>query len=159
MTTSKNAMDEDYLACSYSTESQCHAILDDNGLTGIVYLHEPSDDPKVTGEVIATCFAFNRIVPIELEDVQSYRPNPPPIAKGYASKVAVCRKPKSHRWDLIWSTDGESVVLQRDGIAWALVSIDNRRGLSKAIEVEGPWGRPWSDKVYESSEWATEGTT
>jgi hypothetical protein len=36
---------------------------------GILYLHAPSADPRRTGEVEATCFAFNRVDPIELKEL------------------------------------------------------------------------------------------
>ncbi len=110
-------MAEDSLVWSYSPESRRHVMLVDDGLTGILYLHATSDDPEKIGRVEASCFAYNRIEPIDTTDVQSYRPNPPPIAKGYASKHAVCQSPKSHQWGLVWSSDGESVVLMRDGQA------------------------------------------
>lgn len=146
-------MDENLLACSYSEESRRHAMLADNGQTGIVYLHGPSDNQEKTGEVEASCFAYNRIDPIETKDVQRYRPNPPPIAKGYASNAAVCREPRTHTWRLIWSLGGDAVLLTRDDTAWAIASLDNRRGCSKAIESPGPWGNPWSKELYEGIEW------
>src|SRR6516162_7041945 len=108
-------MDDNVLVCSSSEGGRRHAILADDGLTGILYLHAPTDNPDKTAEIEATCFAFNRIQPIETKDVQSYRPNPPPIAKGYASKNAVCPKPKSHEWVIVWSLDGQAAVLMRDG--------------------------------------------
>ena len=146
-------MDDDFLVCSYSEDSHRHAILADGGVTGILYLHAPSDDPAKTGEVEATCFAYNRVDPIDTKDVQSYRPNPPPIAKGYASPDAVCRRSESHKWELIFSADGTAVLLMRDGKPWAMVSLDAPRGCSKAIEAPGPWGNPWSNEMHQATEW------
>jgi hypothetical protein len=146
-------MDEDFLTCSYSPDSHRHAVLADDGFTGILYLHAPSDDPRVTGEVQATCFAYNRIDPIEPGDVPKYPPKPPPIAKGYASKLAVCREPSAHAWQVVFSADGAAVLLKKDGEPWAIVSLEASRGLSKAIEVPGPWGAPWSDEAYQSTKW------
>src|SRR5437588_4042225 len=74
----KTTMNSDFLVCAYSEDSHRHAILADDGLTGILYLHAPSDDPARTAEVEATCFAYNRIEPIEVKDVHTYRPAPPP---------------------------------------------------------------------------------
>src|SRR5262245_51068779 len=127
-------MDDGFIVCAYSEDSYRHAILADDGVTGIVYLHAPSDDEAKTGEVEATCFAYNRIEPIDTKEVQRYRPNPPPIAKGYASKDAVCRTPESHKWSLKFSRDGTAVLLIRDGKPWAIVSLAEPRGLSKAID-------------------------
>jgi hypothetical protein len=146
-------MDDDFLVCAYSEDSHRHAILADDGRTGILYLHAPSEDPERTGKVEATCFAYNRIDPIEVEYIHTYRPDPPPIAKGYASTTAVCLKPKAHTWHLIWSLDGSCVVLMRDKEPWGIASVDQRRGFSKAIQTQGPWGSPWSNEVYHATEW------
>ena len=146
-------MSEDLLVCVYSEDSRRHAVLADDGVTGIIYLHAPSDDAAKTGDVDASCFAYNRVDPIDPRDVKSYRPNPPPIAKGYASKEAVCRRPESHKWELTFSTDGTAVLLMKNGKPWAMVSLDARHGFSKAIEAPGPWGSPWSDVVHKATEW------
>ena len=146
-------MEDDFLVCEYSEDSHRHAILVDDGRTGILYLHAPSDDPEKTGEVEASCFAYNRIEPIEMKDAKAYRPHPPPIAKEYASAAAVSTRPEAHRWQLIWSLDGNSVALVRDEEPWAIASIDQRHGTTKAVQTQGPWGSPWSNDVYEATEW------
>jgi hypothetical protein len=146
-------MDDEFLVCAYSEDSHRHAILADDGVTGILYLHAPSDDAAKTGEVEATCFAYNRVEPIDIKEVQSYRPNPPPIAKGYASKDSVCRMPESHKWNLKFSLDGTAVLLIRDGKPWAMVSLDAPRGFSKAIKAPGPWGSPWSSEAHAAMKW------
>jgi hypothetical protein len=137
----------------YAEDSHRHAILADDGTTGILYLHAPSDDAAKTGAVEATGFAYNRVDPIDTEEVQRYRPKPPPIARGYASKDAMCRRPESHSWKLEFSLDGTAVLLTRDGEPWAMASLDAPRGFSKAIEAIGPWGSPWSNAVHEATEW------
>jgi hypothetical protein len=149
-------MDDDFLACVYSKSSHRHAILADDGVTGILYLHAPSDDPTRTGKVEATCFAYNRVDPIDTKDVQSYRPNPPPIATGYASNHAVCRNPMSTEWKLSFSIDGTAVLLTRDGEPWAIVALSCPRGSSKAIQTPGPWGAPWSGELHDKTEWGGE---
>jgi len=146
-------MEDEFLVCAYSEDSHRHAMLADDGVTGILYLHAVSEDAAKTGEVEATCFAYNRVDPIDTTEIQRYRPKPPPIAKGYASKDAVCRTPKSHKWKLKFSTDGTAVLLTRDGKPWAMVSLVARRGFSKAIEATGPWGNPWSSKVHQATAW------
>jgi hypothetical protein len=142
-----------FVVCSYSEDSHRDAILADDGRTGILYLHGPTDAPEHTGQVEASCFAFNRVEPIEPSDVRRYRPGPPPIAQGYASNVAVCRWPMADAWELLWSLDGEAVVLVRNGEPWAIASLAQRTGLSRAIETPGPWGHPWSVKAYEAITW------
>jgi hypothetical protein len=149
----KQTMDEELLLCVYSDDSHRHAILADDGVIGILSLHAPSDDAAKMGDVEATCFAYNRVEPIDTSEVQRYRPNPPPIAKGYASRDAVCRNPESHQWNLEFSPDGTAVLLMKDGKPWAMVSLDAPRGYSKAIEAPGPWGSPWSDELHAATEW------
>ncbi len=107
-------MTEDFAACSYCQHTQRHAILADDSLTGWVHLHAASSDPDGTGPVEATCFAYNRCELIEVKDVQSHRPGPPPIAKGYGFDAAVCPDPENHHWRLVWSRDGDIVLLLRD---------------------------------------------
>jgi len=72
-------MGDEVLVCAYSEDNHRHAMLVDDGITGILYLHAPSDDAEKAGEVEATCFAYNRVDPIDTKDVQRYRPGPPPI--------------------------------------------------------------------------------
>jgi hypothetical protein len=146
-------MGDEVLLCAYSEVSHRHAMLVDDGITGIIYMHAPSDNAETTGEIEATCFAYNRVDPIDPKEVKRYRPSPPPIARGYASKDAVCRTPESHNWNLRFSSDGTAVLLLRDGKPWAMVSLDEPRGFSKAIEAPGPWGNPWSIEVYMSTDW------
>jgi hypothetical protein len=128
-------------------------MLADDGVTGIVYLHAPSNDPGKTGEVQATCFAYNRIDPIEPSEVPNYLPGPPPIAKGYASNQAVCREPQAHTWELLFSTDGTAVLLTKDGEPWAMVSVEASRGFSNALQRQGPWGAPSANEVYLATNW------
>lgn len=146
-------MNEEIIACMYSVDSHRHAMLADDGFTGILYLHSPSKNVEIPGKVEATCFAYNRVQPIETNEVSRYRPNPPPIAKGYASKVAVCKNPTAHRWLVKFSINGTVALLLRDADPWAIVSVDEPRGYSKAIEVSGPWGNPWSNEVYIATNW------
>lgn len=146
-------MDDVILACVYSESSHRQAILIDDGVTGILYLHASSDDAARTGDVEATCFAYNRIDPIDPKDVKHYRPKPPPVAKPYASQQAVCHNPGTHQWKIYFSSDGTAVVLIRDGHPWAMASLAAPRGYSCAIESPGPWGNSWSNEAYLATEW------
>ncbi|MBM4067451.1 MAG: hypothetical protein FJ271_00695 [Planctomycetes bacterium] len=78
--------EEAVLFAAYSNSSRRHAMLTDNGVVGVLYLHAPSDDPERTGDIEASCFVFNRVEPINLKDVKNFRPGPPPIATGYAAR-------------------------------------------------------------------------
>lgn len=139
-------MEEELFLAFYNETSKRHAVIEDDGLTAWLYLSQPSDDPAKTKPIDSYGFVYNRKEPIEVKEVQNYRPDPPPIAKGYASEEAVCTNPDQHRWSVLWSEDGESVLLQRDGIPWCLIMNGEKMGYSKAIKVEGDWGHPWNDE-------------
>jgi hypothetical protein len=47
-------MDDDFVVCVYSEYSHRHAILADDGVTGVLYLHAPSNDISLSGDVEAT---------------------------------------------------------------------------------------------------------
>lgn len=142
-----------YLVCVYSVDSGRHAILADDGVIGVLYLHAPSTDPTKTGGVEGAGFAFNRKPPVGLGEVAGFQPGPPPIAKGSASPEAVCVEPMGHRWRLKFSADGSAVLLTRDAEPWVVVSLATPRGFSRAVAKPGPWGKPWSDDVYEETDW------
>lgn len=144
-------MEENIIEVVYSEESQRHAMLVEDGNCGILYLHAPSSDANVLGHVVAASFVFNRFKLIDFKDVAKYRPNPPPIAKGYGSDQAVCSDPEAYVWSIQFSVDGEQAVVLRDSVPWALVSEQHRKGLSKAISTSGPWGGPWSTKIYQET--------
>ena len=147
-------MTEELFISWYNETSRRHAILSDDGTTAWLYLHNPTQDTVQTGPVEIACFVYNRIEPIIETEVQQYRPSPPPITKRYASQSAVCRQPDTHDWTIVWSNDGESAVLKKDGIPWCFIELATKRKRSKGIEIEGPWGAPWSEEAYANIEWS-----
>jgi hypothetical protein len=139
---------------SYSERSRRHAIFTDDGRTGWVYLQAPSDNPAISGIVQADAFAYSRVDPIDVQDVQSYRPSPPPIACGYASANSKCSDPHCYEWRFVWSEHGDAVVLLRNEDPWCIATPEQSRGYSKAVAIEGPWGSPWSEHVYAHRNWS-----
>lgn len=116
---------------------------EDNGTSAWLYLSEPG-----TGRVMADAWAYNRVPPPPVSQVSSYRPGPPPAAKGYAGPQAVCPDPSGHRWELRWSADGESVAVLRDGVALALIALARRPGYSRFLAKPGPWGATWDEQLF-----------
>ncbi len=142
-------MEENLFITSYNEISKMHAVLSDEGEVAFLYLHAPSDNPSQTGELLATVIAYNRVEPIDIKDVQSYRPAPPPIAQGYGSEMAVIKIPNEIEWSFMWSDNGDSVLLYKNELPWCLVNECDKKGYSKAIKMSGPWGEPWDDKLIE----------
>jgi hypothetical protein len=116
---------------------------EDDGTSAWLYLSEP-DSPRV----IADAWVFNRVAPPPVSRVASYRPGPPPAAEGYAGPGALCAVPAAHEWSLLWSADGESVAVLRDGVALALIARAGRPGYSRLLAKSGPWGLVWDEELF-----------
>jgi hypothetical protein len=119
------------------------ATFADDGTSAWLYLSEAG-----TPKVIADAWVYNRVPPPPLSEVRSYRPGPPPAAEGYAAPEALCANPSAHRWSLVWSADGESIALLRDGIALALIARAERPGYSRFLCKTGPWGSVWDEELF-----------
>lgn len=141
------------LLFKYCPHSKRHIMLMDNGLTAVLYLHSTSPSEDQVRKVEATAFAFNRIEPIAKDEVERFRPYPPPIAADYASSDALCNNPEGSDWKIKISKSGNAVLLFRNEIPWTWTSIDVPWGMSKAVSTDGPWGKPWSEPVMNQEEW------
>src|SRR5687767_9645888 len=86
------------------------AILDDYGIAGWLYLTE-----RGGGKTEADAWVYNRIAAPSMAAIKSFHGGPPPAAKGYASKNALCLDPLAHEWAFLWSSDGEAVAITKDG--------------------------------------------
>lgn len=119
------------------------AVLDDDGTSAWLYVTEP-DSRKPA----ADAWVYNRIAAPPAEAIESYRGGPPPAAQGFAGESARCEDPSSHAWSFVWSPDGESVAVARDGEPVAFIVAGQKYGYSRNLAKEGPWGRPWSEELY-----------
>ncbi len=116
---------------------------EDDGNSAWLYLSEPE-----TPRVVADAWAFNLIPPPPVERVASYRPSPPPAAEGFAGPQALCAEPSFHQWSLLWSVDGESIAVLKDGVALALIVRATRPGYSRLLAKSGPWGQVWDEELF-----------
>lgn len=119
------------------------AVLEDDGKSGWLYVTDP-DSRKPIGDG----WVFNRVAAPQIEAIKSYRGGPPPAAAGYASENALCDDPLSHEWSFVWSSDGESVAVAKDGEAVAFIVGDQKGGYSRELMKEGPWGHHWSVELF-----------
>jgi hypothetical protein len=124
-------------------QSHRFAVLEDDGTSAWLYLTERNSQKP-----IADVWVYNRIPTPPTKDIQSYRGGPPPAASGYASDLALCLTPTSHEWTLLWSADGESVAVTKDGVPVACIVAGQERGCSRELLMDGPWGNTWSDELY-----------
>ncbi|MHC4694986.1 MAG: hypothetical protein ACYS67_19825 [Planctomycetota bacterium] len=136
--------DENLFINDQNPQSLRFAVIEDDGNSAWLYLTE-CDSPKPVADV----WLYNRIPAPPMEDIQSYRGGPPPAARGYVSDSALCMTPKNHEWRFLWSTDRESVAVTRDGVPVACIVAGQKRGYSRELNKDGPWGNTWSDELYD----------
>ncbi|HEV3145752.1 MAG TPA: hypothetical protein VGZ47_17825 [Gemmataceae bacterium] len=126
-------------------ESRRLAVLEDNGTSARLYV--TAVDSRIP---VADAWVYNRIAAPPAEEIKSYRGGPPLAAQGYASKDALCEDPSSHEWSFLWSQDGESVAVVKDGEPVAFIIGGQKGGYSRELIKDGPWGHPWSEEVFRS---------
>jgi hypothetical protein len=128
-------------------QSRRHAILEDDGRTGWLYLTAPDELRP-----IADVWVYNRASPADHVD-RTDRSRPPPIVKRFAGSGAVVREPERSGWHLRWSVDGETVALERDGAVAALITSGRKRGYSANVLSDSPWGSLLTADVFTAVRW------
>jgi hypothetical protein len=87
---------------------------------------------------------------IELSEFRSTyrRGEPPPFVTGYCSPQAVCPHLMSEQLSIVWGRDHLAVATYFDGEPFSLIAPPEKKGYSKAILAQGPWGNPWLPQLY-----------
>lgn len=144
--TRKELMPNENLFLEYEhPESRRWAVLEDDGTSAWFYL-SGADSRKPIGDA----WIYNRIAAPPVETIESYRGGPPPAAKGFVSEDALCEDPATHEWTFVWSRNGESVAVAKDGEAVAFIVGGQKRGYSRNLIKDGPWGHAWSEELFRS---------
>ena len=124
-----------------------HAVFEENAETAWLYLCITPTSPEKAPEIVGDVFVCNTVALIDHTELERYKPNLPPITKNFGNIEAVVPNIHESSWELIWYGK-ETVVLTRDGKAWALINVEERRGMCKAIKKSGPWGNAWHEQKY-----------
>lgn len=135
--------EEDLFLDDQHPTSQRFGVVEDDGTSVWLYLTEVN-----TRVPVADAWVCNRIPAPTTIDIQAHRGGPPPAAIGYASDNALCNSPLEHEWAFIWSTDGESVAIAKDGVPVACIIAAQKGGYSRELIKDGPWGHTWSNKLF-----------
>lgn len=122
------------------------ADFEDDGVSAWLYLTECN-----TRRVVADAWVYNRIAPPSRDEIPSFRPSPPPVAAGFARDTALYASPEKHEWAFLWSADGKSVAVTKDGQPVACIIAGKKRGYSRELVKDGPWGNVWSERVFEEA--------
>lgn len=131
---------------SYNSSKSCYAVIEESKDKVWFYLCLNADQ-TTPSSVLGDVFVCNTITLIEHSELDRYKPNLPPITKDFGHQEAVCHDIHKIEWELHWLND-DTVLLTKDQKPWALISKDEKRGMSKAIKKSGPWGNNWNEKKY-----------
>ena len=135
--------DHDLFFDSQHAVSRRFVVFEDNGTSAWLYLTAPE-----TRQPIADVWVYNRIPAPSTSAISSYRGGPPPAAIGFCSDAAMCETPADFEWSFVWSDDGESVAIAKEGIPVAYVLSGHKQGFSRELIKNGPWGNTWSEDHF-----------
>ena len=135
--------DETYMLESLNEVSSRVAVFEDDGTSAWLYLSGAD-----AGKPIADVWVHNRISAPPKSEIKNYRGGPPPAASGFADDSTICDEPDAHNWMFAWHDDGDSVALLCDDTPVALLVAWERRGWSRNLRRDGPWGNVWDDNQY-----------
>jgi hypothetical protein len=127
------------------------AIVADEGDSVWLYLTEPH-----LRAIAADCWLFNRVVAPPTADsepqLSSYRAQalPPPAPSGMVGPGAV-RTSLIDSVHVEWSPDGNAVAAWAEAELIGFITPGRRRGFSRFLLAEGPWGAPLDLELYERS--------
>jgi hypothetical protein len=138
----RNMADTPFLSETHALSKRC-AVFEDDGVVAYLYLSQPGSQT-----IVADAWVYNRVDAPDPADVNSYRPDPPPAAQGFAGERAQVSQPFARRWSFCWSADGHSVAICADGTPLAFIRAARRPGFSRNLNQTGPWGEPWSEEIY-----------
>jgi hypothetical protein len=123
------------------------SVFDDDGTCAYLYIYRPDSDE----EIVADVFVYNRIPAPSFKEAKAVIPDQPPAPIGHASKTALCKIPGDHNWTLLWSQNGHSVALCKDGYPLAFIRSAKKPGYSRGLKKIGHWGKVWSEKIYDQT--------
>lgn len=119
------------------------AVFEDDGTSAWLYLSGVNDRKPV-----ADVWVHNRINAPPASKMKNDRGGPPPAASGFTDDATICRDPDGHDWAFTWGNGGNAVVIHRDGLPLAMLVAADRRGWSRNLRRDGPWGHVWDESLY-----------
>lgn len=136
-------MNEGPFLTEFNEHSKRQAVFDDDGICAWLYLYKPDSE-----DIAADAFVYNRIPAPSIKRAEAVLPNQPPAPSKYALDTALCVTPQDYEWTFVWSRNGHSVALCKDGSPVAFIHFGKKPGYSKNLKKNGPWGHVWSSKIY-----------
>lgn len=119
------------------------AIFEDDGTSAWLLVTEPHV-PKPIGD----CFVYNCHPPPEQLPKSLSRSGPPPITARFASGAAHRPGVSADRVELTWTRSGSAAVVLLDREPVAFLVVGEKRGYSRGIAIDGPYGHPWDEARF-----------
>lgn len=130
----------DIFRSSDSPGGKYRCIVEGDGRSVWMYLHD-LERQAVIGDA-PVCSLIPLWTPSHFRE-HYRRGEAPPLVEGYFSPEAVISDLEGDRIDFAWDDQGVTVLLDRRNTT--RISCGQRRGQSKFIIQEGPWGSPWNN--------------
>ncbi len=122
------------------------AIVSDEGDSVWLYLTAPDG-----AELSRDCWLFNKpSAPAEPKvDQYGEQSLPPPAPASLIRPEGVGACPPEEAFDIVWSADGESVLVRLRGAALGMICAGYERGFSCHLQAECGWGQPFDDELMQ----------
>jgi hypothetical protein len=133
---------EDLFVSEQHPVSRRWAILEDDGTVAWLYLTEPD-----TQKPAADCWLYNRV---KAPPTFSSELGQAPVAPAtHVANDAAAEPPDERDVWFKWSSDGQSVAVHFDKDLVGFIAAKHRRGFSRNLSNEGPFGSPLNRDLYE----------
>jgi hypothetical protein len=138
-------MSEDIFIESQSPNARYYCIIESDQNSVWMYLHDAKNKSVIADSPICS---LTRLMSLS-EFKSSYKGEvAPPLVVDYSTDNAVIADISSDRLEILWLTDGVSPLAVLDNAPFSLIIKGQKKGYSKAIKVDGPWGHPWDNDLY-----------
>ena len=118
------------------------AVVEDDGAVAWMYLTEPDSQKPA-----ADCWLYNRVqAPAAFA---SQRGAAPVVPATHVVDSRSFEPPSADRVRFEWSPDGESVAVHFETDLMGFIAATERRGFSKNLSKNGPFGSPIDRALYE----------
>jgi hypothetical protein len=109
-----------------------------------LYLTEPNNK-----KLISDCWIYNRIEAPKYEEIEKYRLSPPPPASvEYVGNNSLVTAIDEKNIKIVWSINGENVVLLIEGLPFGYILSEHKRGFSVNLIKNCSWGNVFDNNIY-----------
>ena len=104
---------------------------------------------KNSNELEKDAWLYNLIEAPERSEISNYRGAAPPVAQDYVFLPGTVGMVKEQNIEFRWSDDGEAVGVWIFGELHAFITPNFKRGFSRLLKRESPWGNPIDFEQYD----------